>query len=137
MASASTKTRPIRVVKGSNFEPKRVRKARRKALIRGMVGNAVADVRNEFADRAEFYRNLRMIKLRRRHVAREMHALADMVKGLLGEVQRVENRHPELAGGAAFEEARELAKVAYASVSTAADEFALFARNRVYYVKEL
>ncbi|WP_433501830.1 hypothetical protein ACQP1K_29470 (plasmid) [Sphaerimonospora sp. CA-214678] len=132
----STKARPIRAVKGSNFEPKRVRKAKRKALLRGMVGNTIADVRSEFEDRAEFYKNLRMIKLRRRHVAKEMQVLADMVKGLLSEVQRVENREPDFSA-ATLHEAHDLVKAAVTSVSVAADEFALFARNRVYYVKEL
>lgn len=135
-ASPNTGPRPIRPVKGSNFEPKRIRKAKRKALLRGMVGNTIADVRNEFEDRAEFYRNLRMIKLRRRHIAKEMAALADMVKGLFSEVQRVENREPDFSAPS-LHEAHDLVKAAVTSVSVAADEFAMFARNRVYYVKEL
>ncbi|MGW5266980.1 hypothetical protein ACWEQG_38905 [Microbispora sp. NPDC004025] len=138
MATPTTKTgpRPIRPVQGSNFEPKRVRKAKRKALLRGTVGNFTADVRSEFEDRAEFYKNLRMIKLRRKHVAREMRSLADMVKGLLGEVQRVEHREPDFSAPS-LHEAHDLVKAAVTSVSVAADEFAMFARNRVYYVKEL
>lgn len=133
--ATSTKARPVRAVTGSNFEPKRVRKARRKALLRGVIPNAMASARSEWDDRAEFYRNLRMIKLRRRVVAKEMRAMAEMVRGLLTEVTRVQTRHSEM--GAVADEAHELVKVAYGSVSTAADEFALFARNRVYYVKEL
>lgn len=132
----AARPRPVRAVTGSNFEPKRVRKAKRKMLLRGQVGNLVEDVRSEYEDRAEFYRNLRMIKLRRKHVAREMTSLAEMVRALLDEVQRVETRNPD-AAGAALDEARELVKTAYGSVSTAADEFKLFARNRVYYIKEL
>lgn len=132
----STKARPVRVVKGSNFEPKRVRKAKRKALLRGMVGNTIADVRSEFEDRAEFYKNLRMIKLRRRHVAKEMQVLADMVRGLFSEVQRVENREPDFSAPS-LHEAHDAVKAAVTSTSVAADEFAMFARNRVYYVKEL
>lgn len=134
--TASKPPRPMRAVTGSNFEPKRVRKAKRKALIRGVVGNMAADVRAGMDDRAEFYKNLRMIKLRRRHVAKEMNSLADMLKGLLGEVQRIADRYPAFTA-ASLHEAHDLVKSAYTSSSVAADEFALFARNRVYYVKEL
>lgn len=134
--STNTRARPVRAVKSANFEPKRVRKAKRKALIRGVVGNAVADVRSELDDRAEFYKNLRMIKLRRRHIAKEMGVLTDMVRALLGEVQRLGNRHPDFTAPT-LHEAHDLIKAAYSSTATAADEFRLFSRNRVYYVKEL
>jgi hypothetical protein len=77
-----------------------------------------------------------MIKLRRRHVAKEMHVLADMVKGLMSEVQRLGNREPDFTARS-LNEAHDLVKAAVTSVSVAADEFTLFARNRVYYVKEL
>jgi hypothetical protein len=135
--ATSTTARPIRAVSGNNFEPKRVRKARRKALLRGTVGNIVADARMGAQDRAEFYRNLRMIKMRRRHLAKEMATLAGMVQGLRDSVQNVANRRPDLRDSAVLDEARQLVKAAYTSVSVAADEFRLFSRVRVYYVKEL
>jgi hypothetical protein len=135
MANDTAAKRPVRVVKGSNFEPKRVRKAKRKALIRGVIGGGLVSLRSEYEDRAEFYRNLRMVKLRRKLLAREMTTLSEMVAGLLGEVQRIDTRNPE-AAGPALDEARELVKAAHGSVSTAADEFRMFARNRIYYVKE-
>lgn len=133
--AASTRPRPVRAVGGSNFEPKRVRKARRKVLVRGMVGNIVADARMGAQDRAEFYRNLRMVKLRRRHLAKEMATLAGMVQGLRDSVQNAANRRPDLRDSAVFDEARQLVKEAYTSVSVAADEFQLFSRVRVYYIK--
>ncbi|MEV7014108.1 hypothetical protein [Streptosporangium sp. NPDC051022] len=132
MATAA-KPRPIRPV-GTNFEPKRIRKAKRKMLVRGALGNIVADARMGAEDRAEFYRNLRMIKLRRRHLAKEMATLAGMVQGLVGSVQNVGNRNPEF-NARSLEEARDQVKAAYTSVSVAADEFQLFSRVRVYYVK--
>jgi len=118
-----------------NFEPKRIRKAKRKALIRGYVGNKVADVRSGVEDRAEFYKNLRMVKLRRRHIAKEMAGLADMMRGLLTEVQRTGDRHPDFSSPT-LHEAHDLVKAAYSSVTVAADDFHLFSRARVYYVKE-
>lgn len=132
--TTARKPRPVTVVKGSNFEPKRIRKARRKALVRGTFGNIIADARMAKEDRAEFYRNLRMIKLRRRHLAKEMATLAGMMQGLLGSVQNVGNRHPEFKARS-LDEARDEAKAAFTSVSVAADEFQLFSRVRVHYVK--
>ncbi|MET8341012.1 hypothetical protein [Streptosporangium canum] len=136
MATTTAGTRPVRVVKGANFESKKVRKARRKLMIRGAVGNVIADARAAKEDRAEFYRNLRMIKLKRRHLAKEMAVLAGMTQGLLGSVQSVGNRRPEMNGGL-LDETRDLVKAAYTSVSVAADEFRMFSRVRVYYVKDL
>jgi hypothetical protein len=130
----ASRTRPVRVVKGSNFEPKRIRKAKRKALVKGTFGNIIADARMAKEDRVEFYRNLRMIKLRRRHLAKEMATLAGMMQGLFGSVQNVGNRHPDF-DSRALDEARDVVKEAYSSVSVAADEFQMFSRVRVYYVK--
>lgn len=135
MATATTARRPaVRAVKGSNFEPKRVRKARRKMLVRGALGNIIADANMAREDRAEFYRNLRQIKLRRRHLAREMATLADRTRDLLTSIQHVGNRYPDFKGRS-LDEAREEAKAAYTSVSVAADEYRVFSRVRVYYVK--
>jgi hypothetical protein len=122
-------------VRGSNFEPKKVRKAKRKMLLRGLAGNAVADVRTEFEDRAEFYRNLRMVKLKRRKLAKEMTFLAQGLQVLRIEVSRVENRYPDFSSRL-IDDARDLTKSAYVSASVAADELAVFAMRRVYYVKE-
>lgn len=131
----AARPRPVKAVTGSNFEPKKVRKAKRKVLLRGLAGNVVADVRTEFEDRAEFYRNLRMVKLKRRVLAKEMTVLAEGLQALRSEVSRVENRYPDFSSGL-IDDARDLAKSAYVSASVAADELAVFAMRRVYYVKE-
>jgi hypothetical protein len=136
----ATRTGPVRAIgtKGTNFEPKRIRKARRKLMVRGALGNLVADARMAKEDRAEFYRNLRQIKLKRRQLSKEMDKLAGMTEGLLRSVQHTANRHPEFASASrSLDETRELAKAAHTSVSVAADEFRVFSRVRVYYVRSL
>ncbi|MFC7650293.1 hypothetical protein ACFQX6_65675, partial [Streptosporangium lutulentum] len=106
--------RPIAAVKGNNFESKSVRKARRKLLVRGAVGNVIADARMAKEDRAEFYRNLRQIKLKRRQLSKEMDKLAGMTEGLLRSVQHFANRNPEFTSRS-LDEARNLAKAAHTS----------------------
>ncbi|WP_329094295.1 hypothetical protein [Streptosporangium sp. NBC_01469] len=134
--AARSGARPISAVKGSNFEPKRIRKARRKLMVRGALGNVIADAKMAKEDRQEFYRNLRRIKLQRRQLAKEMAVLAGMTQGLIGSVQHIANRYPDFTA-TSLDEARETAKAAHASVSVAADEFQMFARVRVYYVRSL
>lgn len=138
---ATTTTRrstvpPISAVKGTNFEPKRIRKARRKLMVKGAIGNVIADARMAKEDRQEFYRNLRRIKLNRRQISKEMDKLAGMTQGLIHSVQHTANRNPEF-NASSLHEARELAKAAHTSVSVAADEFRAFSRVRVYYVRSL
>lgn len=123
------------VVKTANFEPKRVRKAKRKALIRGYLGNVALDVRSEFADRAEFYRNLRFMKVKRRMIAKEMRRLDMLVTEMTGAVRHLENRYPDFHSSA-LDETQELCRAARVAVSVAADEWQAFAARRVlYYVK--
>lgn len=127
---------PIRAVAGSNFEPKRVRKAKRKAMLRGHLGNVRANVRASAEDRAEFYRNLRTMKVKRRLIAREMRRLDQLVAELLQGVQHFANRYPEFRP-TSLEDALGLCKAARVSASVAADEWAAFAARKVYYVKEM
>jgi hypothetical protein len=136
MATATSTRRPVRVVKGANFEPKRVRKAKRKTLVRGYVGNKVADFKVEMADRAEFYRNLRLMKLQRRKVAHELRVLTDQLRALQREVASVEHRFPTV-NLALVDETHDLVKDALKAASVAADEFFVFSRQPVYYIKEL
>lgn len=138
MATAKARAKPVRAVTGSNFEPKRIRKAKRKALIRAQFGNMTANVRAAAEDRAEFYRNLRTMKLKRRLIAREMRKLDGMMADLLAGVQHLGNRYPafERAYGRALDEAMEICKAARVSTSVAADEWEAFAARKVYYVKE-
>lgn len=133
---ATPNRRPIKVVRGANFEPKRVRKAKRKALIRGYLANKRADLRAERADRAEFFRNLRQMKIQRRKIAAEMRALTDRVRALQSEVATVEHRHPTV-DLRLVDETRDLVKDALKSVTAAADDYFAFSRARIYYVKEL
>ncbi|MEU4235612.1 hypothetical protein AB0F17_66090 [Nonomuraea sp. NPDC026600] len=125
-----------RPLKAANFEPKRVRKAKRKVLIRGYVGNKMADVKIELADRSEFFRNLRLVKLQRRKIAQEMHVLADRLRALQREVASIEHRVPTV-DLALVDETRELVGDALKAAAAAADEFFVFSRQRIYYVKDL
>lgn len=139
MVTATRKVSTIRPAMGSNFEPKRVRKAKRKKLIskkslRGELINRVADARLSAAERAEFYRNLRQIKVSRRKIATEMATLATMVAGLQRETRRVMDRYSDVDAGL-VEEAVHIVKQANAAVSTAADEMYTFSRKRVFFTQ--
>ncbi|UBU19231.1 hypothetical protein [Nonomuraea gerenzanensis] len=129
----SGNVKPLRTV---NFEPKRIRKAKRKALVRGYVANKVADVRTEMQDRAEFFRNLRIMKMQRRKIAAEMAFLADDLRALQREVASVERRHPTV-DLKLVDETHDLVRDALKAASVAADEYFAFSRQRIYYIKEL
>jgi hypothetical protein len=142
MATHAMSTR-VRPVSGVNFQPKRQRKATRKALVaaRGWAPNVMADWKIRSRERAEFYRNLRQIKMARRHIAAQMAVLAVLVTGLRREVGRVGDREPRdvaaLLDVGLIEDACKLAKSADASVQATAEEFRAFSRRKVYYVQEL
>lgn len=136
---ATKKVSTLRPAAGANFQPKRVRKAERKKLIskksvRGVLTNKVADARLAAAERAEFYRNLRQMKMARRKIATEMATLATMVAGLQREARRVMDRYSDVDAGL-VEEAVHIVKQANAAVSTAADEMYTFSRRRVYFTQ--
>lgn len=136
---ATKKVSTLRPAAGANFQPKRVRKAERKKLIskksvRGVLTNKVADARLAAAERAEFYRNLRQMKLVRRKIATEMATLATMVAGLQREARRVMDRYSDVDAGL-VEEAVHIVKQANAAVSTAADEMYTFSRKRVFFTQ--
>jgi hypothetical protein len=136
-----------RPVRDANFLPKRERKQVRKSMVRAYLANRVAEARVGAAERAEFYRNLRHMKLRRRKIAAEMYVLGDMVSGLHREITRTVDRHSTRASASdadagllraverSGDEARELARAAEASVATAADEFQLFSQRRIYFTE--
>jgi hypothetical protein len=138
--STSTSARPIRAVETANFEPKRVRKAKRKAraktLMRGYVGNVIADAQMEAADRAEWYRNLRLMKMRRRLLADKMAQLAADVETLKRTVDRVESRGSVPSSVRdTLDQAKAATSKAHQVVSMTAEELKIFARVRVLYVK--
>lgn len=118
-----------------NFSSKRARKAYRKGVIRGFGANITSDIRNAHRERMEFYRNLRTLKMRRRKIAKEMHALSQMVEYMAREVDRADERLPGGYGEYA-ERALGAVKEARKSVVVAADEFEMFSRQRVYFRKE-
>lgn len=139
MATATKKVSTLRPAAGANFQPKRVWKAERKKLIskkslRGALTNKVADARLAAAERAEFYRNLRQMKMARRKIATEMATLATMVAGLQREARRVMDRYSDVDAGL-VEEAVHIVKQANASTATAADEMYTFSRKRVFFTQ--
>ncbi|QWF86077.1 hypothetical protein [Amycolatopsis sp. CA-230715] len=135
--SGKTKARPV---SGANFErrtsgsAKSVRKQVRKGLVRAAVTNKIADKRMAARERAEFYRNLRQLKMRRRKIADKMARLTVVAQGLLNEVQHVEDRYIGVDAGL-VDETRMLAKAALSSVSAAADEWHTFSRKKVYFTE--
>lgn len=137
--TAKRRSSPVRPVKGANFTPKRERKAERKRLIRkgvmrGHVGNAVADARMSARERADFYRRLRELKQRRRKIAAEFAVLVSVTAGLQRDAQHVLDRHPDVDAGL-LEEAMLLIKRAHASVGAAADEMQAFSRRKVFFTE--
>jgi hypothetical protein len=134
--AASGRGRPV---KGANFVPKRQRKAARKKLVReysihGWAANKVDEVKAGARARADFVRNLREVKVRRRKIAAEMAALADMVSGLYRETNRIGDRVRDVDSGY-LNEALMTVKAASASVGAVADEFHVFSRARVWYTE--
>lgn len=123
-------------LRDANFLPKRERKRIRKSMVRGYVANKVSDARIGAKERAEFYRNLRQLKMRRRKIASEMAVLADMVSGLRREVSRTGDRSRNV-DIRFVDEAHDLAKVAESSVGAAADEFHTFSRARVWFTEAM
>uniref|UniRef100_UPI003F493B3A hypothetical protein n=1 Tax=Amycolatopsis sp. CA-290885 TaxID=3239925 RepID=UPI003F493B3A len=121
-------------VKGVNFEPKRVRKQVRKGLIRAAVTNKVADARAASRARMEFYRNLRTIKMNRRRIADELAVLDVMMRGVLRDVQHVEDRYTYADLGL-VDEVKAQVKAACSAVEGAADGHEAFARRKVYYTE--
>jgi hypothetical protein len=121
---------------GANFQPKRIRKQIRRGLVRGYVGNKVADARVAARERAEFYRNLRLMKMQRRKIAAQMKILATMVEGLRRAIGSVADRERDV-DMALVEQAASLAKQADSSVGAAAEQFHSFSRKKIYFVQEL
>lgn len=140
---------PRKPVAGANFVPKRERKRVRKSMVRAYLANRVAEVRVGAAQRAEFYRNLRMMKLRRIEIAKGMVVLSAMVDALQS---RLESLGDRIEGSVAptrtedermvlkqllatADETADLARSAGVAVSTAAAEFWMFAKRRIYYTE--
>ena len=123
-------------LRNANFLPKRERKRIRRSLVRGYISNVWNESRVRARERADFYRNLRYIKLRRRKIAAEMAIFADMVSGLRREVVRLGDRTKDV-DSSYLDEATQLVKTAEASVGAVAEEFYLFSRARVWYTEAI
>lgn len=128
---AAASGRPLR---DANFMSKRERKAVRKGMVRAYLSNRIAEAREGAADRAEFYRNLRYMKIRRKTIAKEMRTLAEMVMAVQQPLRRIEDREPD-ADLRIVDEALALTRSAAAATDSAAVEFDMFARRRIYYTE--
>jgi len=129
-----------RVVQGANFETKRARKARRKRQVTAFLANRAVDARLGLEDRAAFYRRLRMVKIRRRLIAKGMEQLAVLVSSLRREVVRIDDRGWALmretddrGAQKLVDETAELTREADIAVGVAAAEFYAFSRARIFY----
>jgi hypothetical protein len=103
-------------------------------MVRAYLSNRVAEAREGIEDRAEFYRNLRYMKMRRKAIAKEMRSLAEMVGNLRNPLRRIEDRE-EGVNVVLLDEAMDLTKSASAAAEAAAIEFELFAKRRIYYTE--
>lgn len=130
----STATRSVKPVASANFQSKTKRQRARRGLVQGHVKNAFADARVSARERAEFYANLRNLKMRRRKIAEEMAVLAAMTAGLQRDVLHVGDRYPDV-DEAVVDEAHGLVKRANASVGAVADELHAFSRRKVFFTE--
>ena len=133
---------PVKAVPGANFASKRERKRVRKGLVRAALANQVAEVRTGAAERAAFYRRLRIMKQRRIAIAKKMAALTVSVGALQQQLRRVEDRN-DLAGKTVAEKkaladldnALDLGRAAKGAIEAAAEEWQLFAKRRIYFTE--
>jgi hypothetical protein len=103
-------------------------------MVRAAMSNWVAEKRVAAAERAEFYRNLRQMKLRRIQIAKGMRALAISVEAMQQQLRRVEDRNPTF-DLKVLDEALDLGRAAVGSTEAAASEWELFARHRIYFTE--
>ena len=127
---AGASAQQLRAVPG--YQSKRARKAYRKGLVRGYVGNTYANWRTEAQTRAEFHRRLRMMKQRRRQIAVEFAHLAQVLDGLSREVSHCADRLTRLQAHYVYD-ALDTVRLARRSVSTASDDCWAFARAKIFY----
>lgn len=128
-------------LRGVNFSSKSARKAARKKLVRaamrtGGVRNTIANARHNAAlkhrDKQDFYRKLRLIKMRRHKVADRMQEVATSLNGLAGGVRRASAR-TRMADPAMVELTGMLVAEAVRSTDKVAADLRSFARKRVLY----
>ncbi len=129
--TAPSRPRPVR---DANFQTKSQRKRVRKSMVRAYLANRVGEARVAARDRADFYRTLRLKKLRRREIAKSMRALAVSVAGVQQQARRVEDRNPHL-DLKSLDEVFDLGRAAVGATEAAASEWELFSRRKIYYTE--
>jgi hypothetical protein len=118
-----------RPVKGANFGSRSERKAYRKSL-RSMVSNKIVDKQLNRKEKQEYYRKLRLVKLRRRKIAHEFRVLVEFLTALERQVARVHTRVPA-ANPAVVDAAVRLISHAVKAASETAGDFEAFSRRSV------
>jgi hypothetical protein len=132
------KVSPIRIHETYNFQTKRQRKQFRKSLVRGYISNKLVDKSIARESRAQFYRNLRVIKQRRITIAKEFSLLSDVLHELEADLNQFQRRlaQSDLDHYLA-ESSLVLTRKAYAAVSAAAAELKGFSHRKVWYTEDL
>lgn len=118
-----------RPVKGANFGSRRERKAYRKSL-RSVIANKVVDKQLDHKEKQEFYRKLRLVKVRRRKIAAEFRVLVEHLASLERDVNRVHTRVPA-ANPAVVDAAVRLITQAVKAADETAAQFEAFSRKPV------
>lgn len=122
-------TKTGKAVKGANFKNKRERKAYRKTL-RQVIANKLANKALDKEDKKEQFQKIKLVKLRRRKIARDWQRLVEVLQALSSEVNRVPNRvrgsDPRFTGLASS-----LANDAVKAAAEKADQYAVFSRKDV------
>jgi hypothetical protein len=128
-------------LRGTNFSSKRARKAARKKLVRaamsgGGVRNTIANARHNASikhrDKQDFYRKLRLIKLRRHKVADRMQDVVMELNGLAGGTRRASAR-VRMADPAMVELTGMLIAEAIRAADKVSADLRGFARKKVLY----
>ncbi|MFD4677008.1 hypothetical protein ACFWNN_45345 [Lentzea sp. NPDC058450] len=118
-----------KAVKGANFKNKRERKAYRKTL-RQVIANKAANKALDKEEKKEQFRKIKLVKLRRRKIARDWLRLLEAVQALASEVGRVPDRIPG-ADPRFYGVASSFANDAAKAVAEKADQYAAFSRKDV------
>ncbi len=115
----------------TNFRSKRERKQYRKGLIQGALKNKVADIQVGARQRAEFYANLRRMKLKRHEIAREFTVLADTVTDLQRDLRKAADR--KAVDPREVEEALAAVLKVRSNVGTVAEDYQRLAHKKIYF----
>lgn len=113
------------------FSSKQARKKYRKGLIQGALKNKVADVRVGARQRADFYAQLRHMKLRRHEIAKEFQHLGTAVEDLQRDVRKLADRQGVNRSGV-DECVAALLKVR-SNVTTVTDDYRSLAHKKIFY----